>query len=197
MKTYYADYFRKSFIPFLVKKYWTGILLLFFMSIVYISSISYHKPDSERRLFRKSNLFVDAAKGLPYYGPAEFGYSCMVFALALGASLIGVNYNYVRVKMIVGVEINEDKKTITLFTRNLLRKLNRTTYRYNQIKMRNGKDKHADGLDFLSDVRCGIFSHNRIIIGRFYIDHFTWPENEGLLKDIIHTVQGTHENSLA
>ena len=140
---------------------------------------------------------LDAVKGLPYYGPEQFAYSCLACIVLTGINLVAVNYNYVRIKMIVGVEIDDDKKTVTLFTRNLLTQLSGKTYRFHQIKIRNGKDKSKDGLDFLTDVRCGVFTVNRIIVGRFFIDHFTWPENEALLNDIIRKVHGIDKNQVA
>jgi hypothetical protein len=172
-----STYFNKNILIRLINSWKLPLVFLFAFSILIVSSFNNPYPIAIGNSRRKKSiieLIIDSITGLQYYGLTQFIFSIVIFMI-IGLVIFGYLYTeHKKMKMIVGLEFDLQKDQLIIFTKDLLNRKMKTNLKLSTVKLKENISKDRFGT---REFNCLCFISKNFLMGRIYIDHFTWNNN--------------------
>lgn len=179
---YYSEHYHKNLLKILFKKnLWKSIPAIFLISMAAVCE--FNNPNRRRG---SHTSFSNILSGIPY-----FGLNQLLLSIAIASACIFILYGFVysthkNKKMIVGLNIDEDRNRIRIFTKDWFNKIYQSEIQLDTLKII--KEEKQNDYFLNNSCICYSLKSNKQIIGRYYINNFTWM-NELPISEIHSSIQ--------
>lgn len=172
---YYSEHYHKNLLRILFKKnLWKSIPICFLISMAAVCEFNNPDMKSGRHKSLKNIL-----GGIPHFGINQF---LLSFAIASFSIILmyGCFYLYhKRKKMIVRLNIDEANNRISIYTKDWFNNIHQSAVPLDSLKI--VKEEKQNDFFLNNSCDCYSFKSNKEIIGRYFINNFTWIDDKPIL----------------
>lgn len=173
MKRYNSKFFNKHIkYKYLLRLSW-WIPLMWLLCILLVSTINFNYWD---RPYAWNPILTYGIPGLKQFSFFQFLISLMLFVVLLS---IKVGYAYTQhkqQKMVVAFDVNKNFSSIKLYIKDLFDNVDICEVRLDEIKITYSEREKDVVLN--NEFNCYIFKKNNEVIGRFYINDYSWQASQ-------------------
>jgi hypothetical protein len=165
---YYSEQYNKNLLGILFKKnLWKSVPLIFLFSMALVCE--FNNPNRKRG---SHTMIHNIITGIQYFGLNQLLLSFAIACLSILSLYSLVYFIHKNKKMIVGINIDEVNNLIRIYTKDWLNKINQSEVKLGSLKI--VKEEKQNDYFLNNSCDCYSFKSNKEIIGRYYVNNFTW-----------------------